>query len=136
VKFACVFACLCALTAGPAHSAEIETSTGVVCNTVSQVERFVALNHGDPQAAVRAVNAEANDPAACTVASLAFMRGEEAVTVRKDATAFQIVRIRVVGIVTANGIRAIAPAHCFALFRIEERTARAAKPDRASRRVA
>ena len=128
MKFALVFACLCLLVVGPARSAEIETSTGVVCNALSQVERFVALNNADPQAAVRAVNAEANDPAACRVASIAFVRGEEAVTVRKDAVAFQIVRIRVVGLVTATGLRAVPPAYCFALFRIEERIARAVEP--------
>ena len=126
MKFAFAFACVGLLVVRPACSAEIETSTGVVCNALSQVERFVALNNADPQAAVRAVNAEANDPAACRVTSIAFVRGEEAATVRKDAAAFQIVRIRVVGLVTANGIRVVSPAYRFALFRIEERIARSA----------
>src|SRR5580658_10005904 len=74
----------------------VETSTGVICNTRQQIERFIAINDSDPVAAIAAVNAEHGDPSACAVASLAFLRSREAVTVRKADAAFQIVRILVV----------------------------------------
>ena len=123
MKFAFTVALLCLVPLASARSVEIETSTGVVCNTRQQVERFVALNNADPLAAIHAVNAEANDPSACVAASLAFLRGHDAVTVRKKDAAFQIVQILVVGIVTEHGIKPLVPALYFSLFRIEERTA-------------
>lgn len=107
----------------PARAEEIETSTGVVCNTQKQVERFVALNDANPQAAIEAVNAEAHDPTACAVASLAFMRGGSPVMVRSSHAAFQIVPILVIGIVTEEGVQAVVPAIYFSLFRVDERAA-------------
>ena len=58
-----------------------------------------------------------------SAASLAFIRGQEASTVRKNGAAFQIVEIRVIGLVTPDGIRPAAYPRYFALFRIEERIA-------------
>lgn len=120
MKFAFAFVLACVISLTPAHGDGVEISTGVVCNTRQQMERFVALNEADPSAAIRAVNAEHNDPSACVVASLAFVRGRDAGTVRKNDAAFRIVRIMVVGIVTEGGIRPVAPAVHFALFSIEE----------------
>jgi len=123
MKFALALAFVCLMPTTPARSGAIETGTGVVCNTRQQVERFIALNNADPLAAIGAVNAEQNDPTACVVASLAFLRGHDGVTVRKKDAAFQIVRILVVRMVTQDGIRPVVPALYFSLFRIEERTA-------------
>ena len=123
MKFGSMVGFLSLLLLAPARAGEVEISTGVICNTRQQMERFVALNDADPQSAVRAVNAEVRDPAACAVASLAFMRGGNAVTVRRKDATFQIVPILVVGIVTSDGIRAIVPAVYFSLFRVDERMA-------------
>ena len=60
---------------------------------------------------------------ACAVASLAFVRGGNPVTVRKRDATFQIVPILVVGVVTPDGVRGIIPAVYFSLFRVEERSA-------------
>ena len=111
------------LLVAPTRADEVETSTGVICNTQKQMERFVVLNDADPQSAIRAVNAEEHDPAACAVASLAFVRGGNPVTVRKRDATFQIVPILVVGVVTPDGVRGIIPAVYFSLFRVEERSA-------------
>lgn len=106
---------------GPARANEIEIGTGVICNTQRQVQKFLAFNEADPQTAVRAVNDEERDPAACGVASLAFVRGHSAITVRtKDAT-FQITNILVVGLVTDDGVRSVAPSVQFYPFKIDER---------------
>ena len=107
----------------PMHAYEVETSTGVICNTRKQMERFVALNDADPQSAVHAVNSEEHDPSACAVASLAFVRGGNPLTVRKKDAAFQIVEILAIGVITEQGVRAIAPTLYYALFKIEERMA-------------
>jgi hypothetical protein len=111
------------LLVAPTRADEVETSTGVICNTQKQMERFVVLNDADPRTAIRAVNAEEHDPTACAVASLAFVRGSNSVTVRKRDTTFQIVPILVVGVVTPDGVRGIIPAVYFSLFRVEERSA-------------
>jgi hypothetical protein len=103
---------------------EIEVSTGVVCNTQAQVERFVMLNKGDDNAAIKAVNAEAGDPTACGLAALAFVHGHDAVTVRINGATFRIAAILVIGVVTETGMQPVAaPAVQFAPFKIDERTA-------------
>jgi len=103
---------------------EIEVSTAVICNTQKQVEEFVAFNDGDLQAAVQAVNAEERDPAACTVASLAFVRGHDAATVRTGSATFRIAPVLVIGVVTPAGMETFdAPSVQFAPFKIDERPA-------------
>jgi hypothetical protein len=123
MKFGLMIGCLSLLLFAPARADEIETSTGVICNTQRQIERFVALNDADPRSAIRAVNAEEQDPSACAVASLAFVRGGSPVTVKKKDATFQIVPILVVGVVTPEGVRGVVPAVYFSLFKVEERPA-------------
>jgi hypothetical protein len=123
MKIGLLVGVLSLLLVAPTRADEVETSTGVICNTQRQMERFVVLNDADPQSAIRAVNAEEHDPAACAVASLAFVRGGNPVTVRKRDATFQIVPILVVGVVTPDGVRGIIPAVYFSLFRVEERSA-------------
>ena len=123
MKIGLLVGVLSLLLVAPTRADEVETSTGVICNTAKQMERFVMLNDADPPSAVRAVNAEVHDPTACAVASLAFVRGGNPVTVRKRDATFQIVPILVVGVVTPDGVRGIIPAVYFSLFRVEERSA-------------
>jgi hypothetical protein len=113
------------LVAGQAARAEdftdYEVATSLVCDTPQQVERFITLFKGDDTAqAVKAVNAEARDPSACTVASLAFVRGKEAGTIHQRDQAYTIVHILVLGVVTDDGIRAIPPSAHFTLFAVRE----------------
>jgi hypothetical protein len=123
MKYGVMVGFLSLLLLAPANADEVEVSTGVICNTQKQMERFIALNDADPHSAIRAINAEEHDATACAVASLAFVRGSHAATVRKDDATFQIVPILVVGVVTPEGVRAIAPAVYFSLFRVDERSA-------------
>jgi hypothetical protein len=123
MKIAVTLGCFFVLLSGAARGGEIEIGTPVVCNTQKQIEEFVAFNQADPQTAIRDVNAEEEDPTACGVANLAFFRGRNTVTIRtKDAT-FQIVDILVIGAVTDDGLRSVAPSVQFALFKIDERVA-------------
>jgi hypothetical protein len=110
-----------ALSIGCAGAHDIEVSTGVVCNTQKQVEEFAAFNESAPQAAIRDVNDEERDPTACTVASLAFIRGHRATTMRTSRATFQIAEILVIGVVTREGIQSLAPSIQFSLFKIDER---------------
>lgn len=123
MKAALTLAFLSVLVFGPARGNEIEIGAGVVCNTPKQVQEFLAFNEADPQTAVRAVNDEERDAAACGVANFAFVRGRNAITVRtKDAT-FQITDILVIGLVNDDGMTSVAPSVQFALFKIDERRA-------------
>jgi hypothetical protein len=100
---------------------QVEVGTGIVCDTQRQMERFVALFHGETKAAVKAVNAEEGDPNACVVGTIAYVRGPEIATARTQDATFQIVRVLVVGILTEAGFRATVPAAFFSVERVEER---------------
>ena len=106
-----------------ARAQEVEIGTGIVCDTQKQMERFVALFHGEAEAAVKAVNAEEDDPNACMVGTLAYVRGPDVATARTRDATFQIVRILVIGILTEVGFQATVPAAFFSAKRIDERPA-------------
>jgi len=123
VTLALRLAVLVILMCAPARAHEIETGTGVVCDTRGQAERLAVLLEQDAQAAVMAVNAEARDPSACAIASVAYVRGAKAGTARSKAGTFEIVEILVVGVGTKAGMRPANPAVYFTLFKVEEQAA-------------
>jgi len=99
---------------------DVEVGDVLVCDTQEQVERYVALYHGDKEAAVRAVNREQNDPSACGLATAAFVRGPQMATARAENIAFEIVRILVLGVDGDDGFRPVQPAPYFAAFGVTE----------------
>jgi hypothetical protein len=112
---------LVALCAGaPALADDYEVGTNLFCDTKAQAERFVTLFAGDAEAAVVAVNAEVQNPTACALMDVAFMRGSQVSTVRHGDNTFGIVRILVVGLSTASGVKPVRPAAYFSLFGIRE----------------
>jgi hypothetical protein len=115
-----LLAVLIAPLCGSAHATDYELGTSLICDTRTQVERFVALFSGDTHAAIDAVNAEENNPTACALIEAAYLRGAEIGMARNGDSAFEIVRILVVGIDTAAGIRAVRPSAYFSLFGVKE----------------
>jgi hypothetical protein len=113
---AVLFAPLCC----SAQAMNYEVGSSIICDTRIQVERFVALLSGDTQAAIDAVNAEEQNPTACALVDVAYMRGAEIGMARNGDNAFEIVRILVVGIDTAAGIQAVRPSAYFSLFGVKE----------------
>jgi hypothetical protein len=91
-----------------------------LCDNQKQVERYVALFKGEEQSTVDLVNTEAQDPTACGLATVAFMRGPQLGMARNKDNAFQIVRILVVGIETPTGLRPVKPAAYFTVFEVVE----------------
>jgi hypothetical protein len=91
-------AVLVALLCGSAQATDYEVGTSLICDTRTQVERFVALFSRDTQAAIDA----------------------EIGMARNGDNAFEIVRILVVGIDTAAGIRTVRPSAYFSLFGVKE----------------
>jgi hypothetical protein len=124
-RFAPLFAPLFTLFHMPAQAADYQTidyevGANLICDTQAQVERFVALFTGDAQAAIRVVNAEEQNPSACAIMNLAYVRGSQIGMARNGDSAFEIVRILVVGIEAEGNIRAVRPAAYFSLFGIKE----------------
>lgn len=104
----------------PAQASDYEVGTRLVCDTQAQVERIVALSTDDAQAAIQIVNTEEQNPSACAIMNVVYMRGTQIGIVRHGDSAFEIVRILVVGIETDNGIRQIGPSIYFSLFGVKE----------------
>ena len=115
-----LFALLASLHCPPAQASDYEVGTNVVCDTQAQVERFVALFAGDAQAAIRVVNAEEQNSGACAMMNVTYMRGTRIGMARHGDSAFEIVRILVVGIKTDNGILSVRPSVYFSLFGVKE----------------
>ena len=111
---------LAASLCAPAQAADYEVGASIVCDTQTQVERFVMLFAGDAQSAIDTVNAQEHNPTACALANVAYLRGSRIEMVRHADRAFEIVRILVVGIDTAAGIQAVQPAAYFSLFGVKE----------------
>jgi hypothetical protein len=111
---------LVAAVCGLAQAANYEVGTSLVCDTQTQVERFIALFAGDAQSAIGAVNAEEHNSTACALINAAYLRGSHVGMARHGDKAFEIVRILVVGIDTAAGIQAVQPAIYFSLFDVKE----------------
>jgi hypothetical protein len=115
-----LLAVLIAPSCGSAHATDYEVGTSIICDTRTQVESFVAQFSGDTQAAIDAVNAEENNPTACALIDAAYLRGAEIGVARNGDSAFEIVRILVVGIDTAAGIQMVRPSAYFSLFGVKE----------------
>jgi hypothetical protein len=119
-RLAPLFALLAAPFCTPSQAADYEVAPSLVCDTPEQVERFVALFAGDAQAAIRVVNAEQNNPTACAMLNIAFMRGNRLGTARHGDNAFQITHILVIGIENGNGIQSVQPAAYYSAFGVKE----------------
>ena len=109
------------LQAAPALAADVETSVAPVCDTQKQVERLAGLFAYNTKSAVHAVNVEAQNPRACGIANVAFLRGARIGTVRTQEATFEIVEVLVVGTVLGDSIMAAKPAIYFSLLKIDER---------------
>jgi hypothetical protein len=111
---------LASLLCAPAGATDYEIGPSLACDTQEQVERFVALFAGDAQDAIQIVNGEEQNPSACVIRNVAFMRGMKVGMARHGDSAFEIVRILVVGIKTDDGILPVRPSIHFSLFGVKE----------------
>jgi hypothetical protein len=115
-----LFALLTTAFCGTAQAWDYELGASIICDTRAQVERFAVLFSGDAPAAIRAVNTEEQNPSACAIVNVAFVRGTQIGMARNGDNAFEIVRVLVVGIAADSGIQPVRPAAYFSLFPIKE----------------
>jgi hypothetical protein len=120
IRFVVLLALLACLLSAPVRASEYEVESTLVCDTQAQVERFAAVFAGDAQDAIRVVNAEEQNPSACVIENVAYMRGTRLGMVRHGDSAFEIVRVLVIGIETENGILPVRPSVYFSLFSVKE----------------
>jgi hypothetical protein len=125
MSFATRLAVLSVLLASPLcaparATTDYEIGPSLACDTQAQVERFVALFAGDAQDAIQIVNGEEENPSACVIRNVAFMRGMKVGMARHGDSAFEIVRILVVGIKTDSGVLPVRPSIHFSLFGVKE----------------
>jgi hypothetical protein len=107
----------------PPSTHEVQIGTSLFCNTQQQMERYVAAFHGDEDAAINAVNAEAHDPNACGYRTIAYIRGPEIATARNTTWTFNIVEVLVVAVRTEGGFQSVTPEAFFSVERVDERAA-------------
>ncbi|MBM3527280.1 MAG: hypothetical protein FJX62_04255 [Alphaproteobacteria bacterium] len=120
MKSALRIALLSLIVGLPAQAHEVETGAIMICDTQKQVERLGQLFDGKPKPTIRQVNIEANDPGACGVADLAYVRGKVLGTVRSKSHTFHVVPVLVVGVNTEEGVRPVEAAVLFTLVEVRE----------------
>jgi hypothetical protein len=104
----------------PARAHDVEVGTSLICDTQAQVERYISLYDGDAESTANSVNAEEHNPTACAVVTMSYMRGRQLARARNKDTSFQIVPILVLGLVTEEGVKSVAPAPYFSVFTVDE----------------
>jgi len=104
--------------ASRAFGNELEEDTGVICDTQSQIERYVWL--GQSPQAIKIINEATN---ACAFVNAPFIRGSEVNRVFAGDKVFQVVEILIVEANMHGGWTAIKPQIQYTLFPIEERKA-------------
>jgi hypothetical protein len=116
-------ALLVALTL-PIRAQQITFGTGLVCNQLEDVERYVALYHEGDSAddAVDKVNHEAGQ-LACDMITVAYIRGEDIKIIRIAGGFGAIAKVAVVGVHTGTQWLSIPPQEQFMIVSVEDREA-------------
>ena len=104
----------------PARAHDVEVGTSLICDTQAQVERYISLYDGDAESTVNSVNTAEQNPTACAVVTMSYVRGRQLARARNKDTSFQIVPVLVLGLVTEEGVREVAPAPYFSVFTVDE----------------
>ena len=83
----------------------IEVGVGLVCNSEQQVQRYLSLHAQDraPETTLKLVNTESQDPNACSIAAVAFIRGKGGATVPAPGGQMKITEIRILAAQTPFG---------------------------------
>lgn len=82
----------------PQATQEPAIGVGVICDTADEAEHYLAFlaSGEEPKLAMNAANTEANDPHACGLAAIAFIRGETVQAKQVRDRLFEVVRVDVV----------------------------------------
>lgn len=90
---------------------ELEMGAGLICNSEAQVERYLALNAAKqaPDQAVRLINDEAQNPNACALAAVAFIRGAQGKSINAPGGLMKVTKVMVLAVQTPAGWQRVPP---------------------------
>jgi len=104
----------------PVQAQEVEVGPALICDTQQQVERYVSVYDGDALSTINSVNAAEHDQTACGMNNIVYVRGQRVAVARNKDKTFYIAPILVLGIVTEQGVKSMAPTPYFSGFEIQE----------------
>jgi hypothetical protein len=97
-----------------ADAQNIENGVGVICETASQVEEFIALAT-DTRSAVEQINTQ-SERRVCEVLNVAFLPGAVVAQSSNDKGTWQIRKILVVGLVIGGNVSPVQPFQKYTAF--------------------
>ncbi|MFZ5692810.1 MAG: hypothetical protein ACOY5F_16305 [Pseudomonadota bacterium] len=98
-------------------------SSGLICDTREQAERFVLVLRDNVEKALGTVNTEAGIPDACMVATYGFVPGQTVSEVERDGRIVNVIEVRVLAVATTNGVQLIEPKIYYSIVPTGDRIA-------------
>lgn len=104
-----------------ARGDDVQVGVGVVCDTKDQIQRFAKLSEqdGDVAQAIKSVNTEAKNPAACAQIMAAFVRGKDVAEVHRAHDALQVAEITILAVPEGNRWQVVSPVKQYTAFPVK-----------------
>jgi hypothetical protein len=112
-----------AVAAEPAQTQSPRFSSGLICDTREQAERFVLVLRDNIEAALGTVNTEAGTPDACMVATYGFVPGQTVSEVERNGRVVNVIEVRVLAVATTGGVQMIEPKIYYSIVPTGDRMA-------------
>ena len=104
-----------------ANAQDITVSSGLVCDTKQQAERFISLmNDKNVEKALVAVNNEVGQSDACVVATIGFFPGQKVAELQKDGTVVNVIEVLVMAIGTPAGLKVVEPKMYYSVVQTKD----------------
>lgn len=99
----------------------VQVGYGVVCDTRDQVEQFAHLSEraGNVDTAIKAVNDEAKNPAACAQVVAAFIRGQNVGQVHRAKDSLAVAEITILAVPEGNQWQFVSPVKQYTAFPVK-----------------
>jgi hypothetical protein len=111
------------LAAEPAAEQTPRFSSGLICDTREQAERFVLVLRDNIEKALGTVNTEAGTPDACMVATYGFVPGQTVSEVERNGTIVNVIEVHVLAVATNGGVQMIEPKVYYSIVPTGDRIA-------------
>ena len=102
---------------------ELHSSVGIVCDTTEQVTRYVQLLDGNAQEAAELVNVEVQNPQACMILAVVYIKGDIKTHVTHKGKSLIVQEVVVLAVHTNGGLLRVQPTVQYALFADPDRGA-------------
>lgn len=112
-----------AFAAAPATEQTPRFSSGLICDTREQAERFVQVLRDNIEKALVTVNAEAGTPDACVVATYGFVPGQTVSEVERNGAIVDVIEVQVLAVAVNGGVQMIEPKIYYSIVPTSDRIA-------------